>query len=274
MPIDDVPDAWRLGDQYEAYIGRWSRRVAPLFLAWLGIPPGRRWLDVGCGTGALTAAIWEAAAPSELTAVDPSEGFLRTARERLPGAVTLLPGEGTRIPLPDRSVDVAVSGLVLNFIADQDAALREMARVTTAGGTVAAYVWDYAEGMELLRIFWDAAAGLDPRAALLDEGLRFPGCRPDTLVELFTGAGLAAAEATALDIPTPFDSFDAYWDSFLGGQGPAPSFVASLTEEGRGRLRESIRGRVPTEADGSIRLRARAWAVRGEVGVAPPRPVS
>ena len=269
MPIDDVADAWQIGDQYEEYIGRWSRRVAPLFLAWLGIPPGRRWLDVGCGTGALTAAIGEAAAPSALTGVDPSEGFLRTARERLPGTVALLPGEATRIPMPDRSVDVVVSGLVLNFVADPDAALREMVRVTAEGGTVAAYVWDYGEGMQIIRIFWDAAAGLDPRAALLDEGLRFPGCRPDALVDLFTGAGLARAEATAFEIPTPFESFDAYWGAFLGAQGPAPSYVASLTDDERQRLRESVRGRLPTEADGSIRLRARAWGVRGEVGGAP-----
>jgi SAM-dependent methyltransferase len=271
MPIDDVTDAWQIGDQYEEYIGRWSRRVAPLFLAWLGMPAGRRWLDVGCGTGALTSAIWEAAAPSALTGVEPSEGFLRTARERLPGPVALLPGDATRIPMPDDSVDVVVSGLVLNFVPDPVSALREMTRVTVDGGTVAAYVWDYAEGMQLIRIFWDTAAGVDPRAALLDEGLRFPGCRPDSLVDLFTGAGLIAVESTPLEIPTPFDSFEAYWSSFLGGQGPAPSYVASLTDEERERLRESVRDRVPAEADGSIRLRARAWGVRGEVSGSNPR---
>jgi hypothetical protein len=137
--------------------------------------------------------------------------------------------------------------------------------VTGAGGAIAAYVWDYAGKMELMRHFWDAAVELDAKAATLDEGLRFPLCRPQALEQLFAGAGLEAIEVRAIDIPTPFADFDDYWGPFLGGQGPAPAYAMSLDEDARERLRERIRERIPAGADGSIALSARAWAVRGAV---------
>jgi hypothetical protein len=143
--------------------------------------------------------------------------------------------------------------------------MAEMARVTGRGGTIAAYVWDYAEGMQLIRFFWDAAVALDPAAARMDEGPRFPLCRPDALVQLFAAAGLQRVEVTAIDIPTPFASFDDYWRPFLGGQGPAPAYAMALDEAARARLRDRLRERLPAQADGSIRLTARAWAARGTV---------
>src|ERR671918_10302 len=152
-----VSDTWERGSLYEQYVGRWSRRVAPLYLSWLNIPAGRRWLDLGCGTGALSAAIVDHCAPSAVAGVEPSEGFLQTAKENLAGRVALHQGLATAIPLADGSVDVVVSGLVLNFVPDQRAALAEMTRVTDNGGTIAAYVWDYAGKMELMRVFWDTA---------------------------------------------------------------------------------------------------------------------
>lgn len=257
-----VSDTWERGDPYEQYVGRWSRRVAPRFLAWLRIPAGRRWLDVGCGTGALSAAILDHGAPASLTAIEPSAGFLETAGRRLAGRAVLHQASATQIPLADASVDVVVSGLVLNFIPDPPAALAEMARVTGRGGTIAAYVWDYAGGMELMRFFWDAALALDAAAAKLDEGARFPVCRPEALAQLFADAGLHGTEVTAIDVPTPFTSFDDYWRPFLGGQGPAPAYAMSLDEGARARLRDRVRERVPAAADGSIVLTARAWAVR------------
>ena len=260
-----VSDSWERGSPYEHYVGRWSRQIAPLFLVWLSIPVGRRWLDVGCGTGALCATIVDRCAPASVDGVEPSEEFLRTTRESLAGRVSLHPGSATAIPLPDASVDVTVSGLVLNFVSDQPAALVEMARVTRAGGTIAAYVWDYAGKMELMRLFWDAAVALDPDAVKLDEGIRFPLCRPDALDKLFASAGLQHIEIKAIDIPTPFASFDAYWQPFLGGQGPAPAYVMSLNESARAHLRDSVRARLPVKADGSILLTARAWAVRAGV---------
>lgn len=265
MDHKHVSDTWERGSPYEQYVGRWSRLVAPLFLSWLNIPAGRSWLDVGCGTGALCAAIVDRCSPSSVAGVEPSEGFLKTAKENLAGRVALHRGSATPIPLGDASVDVVVSGLVLNFVPDQPAALLEMARVTGKGGTIAAYVWDYAGKMELMRIFWDAAVELDPGAAKLDEGARFPLCRPDALERLFASAGLQEVDVKAIDIPTSFADFDDYWRPFLGGQGPAPAYAMSLAETARARLRDRIRERVPTEADGSIALTARAWATRATV---------
>jgi SAM-dependent methyltransferase len=260
--MTEVSDTWERGDPYEQYIGRWSRRVAPPFLSWLRIPAGRRWLDVGCGTGALCAAIVDHCSPSSVAGVEPSEGFLRTAREQLGTRAVLQRGSAMEIPLADASVDVVVSGLVLNFIPDQRAALAEMARVTGSGGTIAAYVWDYAGKMELIRFFWDAAAELNPDARGMDEGIRFPLCRQDALAELFNSARLNGTEVTAIDIPTPFATFDDYWQPFQGGQGPAPAYAMSLEETARACLRDRICARLPTAADGSISLTARAWAIR------------
>src|SRR5512146_1188674 len=265
MASKQLSDTWERGSPYERYVGRWSRRVAPAFLAWLEIPAGRRWLDVGCGTGALCAAIADRCSPPSVAGVEPSEGFLKTAMENLAGRAALHQGSATAIPLGDASVDVVVSGLVLNFVPDQRAALAEMARVTGEGGTIAAYVWDYAGKMELMRLFWDAAAELDPAASGLDEGARFPLCRPEALAKLFAGAGLQGVEVKAIDIPTPFADFDDYWQPFLGGQGPAPAYAMSLDEPARARLRDRIRARIPTAADGAIALTARAWAVRASV---------
>jgi SAM-dependent methyltransferase len=261
-------DTWERGSPYERYVGRWSRQVAPQFLAWLSIPAGRSWLDVGCGTGALCASILNGCAPSSVTGVEPSEGFLKTAQANLAGRGSLLQGNATALPLGDASVDVVVSGLVLNFVADQPAALAEMRRVTSDGGTIGAYVWDYAGKMELMRHFWDAAVELDPSAGALDEGARFPLCRPQPLEALFAGAGLQHVDLRPIDISTPFANFDDYWQPFLGGQGPAPAYATSLDEPARARLRDRLQARVPTASDGSISLTARAWAVRGQVGVA------
>jgi SAM-dependent methyltransferase len=257
-----VSDTWEQGSPYERYVGRWSRQVAPPFLSWLNVPRGRRWLDVGCGTGALCAAILDRCAPSSVTGVEPSEGFLQAARGNLAGRAALRQGSATAIPLDDASVDVVVSGLVLNFVPDQRAALVEMARVAGKGGTIAAYVWDYAGRMELMRHFWDAAVELDPGAAKLDEGIRFPVCRPEALEKLFTGARLEETEVKAIEIPTLFAGFDDYWQPFLGGQGPAPAYAMSLDETARARLRDRIRERLPAGAGGSISLIARAWAAR------------
>jgi SAM-dependent methyltransferase len=265
MDHKHVSDTWERGSPYERYVGRWSRQVAPLFLSWLNVPVGRRWLDVGCGTGALCAAILDRCSPSRIAGVEPSEGFLKTATENLAGQATLHQGSATAIPLGDASVDVVVSGLVLNFVPDQPTALLEMARVTGKGGTIAAYVWDYAGKMDLMRFFWDAAVELDPAASKLDEGVRFPLCRPEALEKLVASPGLEDVEVRAIDIPTLFANFDDYWQPFLGGQGPAPVYAMSLDEVSRARLRDRIRERLPIKANGSISLTARAWAARASV---------
>jgi SAM-dependent methyltransferase len=254
-----VSDTWERGDPYERYVGRWSRRVAPQFLSWLDLPARLRWLDVGCGTGALSAAILDRASPASVAAVEPSPGFREVAARNLAGRAELHAGSAAQIPLGDAAVDAVVSGLVLNFVPDTPAALREMSRVAR-GGCVAAYVWDYAGKMELMRIFWDAAVALDRDAAPLDEGRRFPLCRPEALGQAFSAAGLEAVQVAPLDVPTRFADFDDYWQPFLGGQGPAPAYAMSLTGEARAALRERIRARL---GKGAISLVARAWAVRG-----------
>jgi SAM-dependent methyltransferase len=258
-------DLWETGEAYERYVGRWSRPVAERFLAWLAIPRGARWLDVGCGTGALSAGIL-AAEPEAVTGVDPSEGFLDLARARVQDArVRFELGDAQALPLADGAVDAAVSGLVLNFVPDQPRAIREMMRVVRPGGTVALYVWDYAGGMQLMRHFWDAAGEVDPKARELDEGSRFPICQPGALADLFRAAGFGAVATDAIDVPTVFLDFDDYWTPFLGGQGPAPGYCMSLSERQRGRLREALAARLPIAPDGTILLIARAWAVRGRV---------
>jgi SAM-dependent methyltransferase len=265
VPERPLSDTWERGDPYEDYVGRWSRRVAPEFLALLGIPAGRRWLDVGCGTGALCAAIVDHCAPSSVIGIEPSEGFLKTARVNLAGRASIRPGSATAIPVDDDEVDVVVSGLVLNFILDPRAALAEMVRVAASGATLGAYVWDYSGKMELMRYFWDAAVELDPDAVRLDEGARFPLCRPEPLLDLVSGSGLDRTAVTAIDIPTPFVSFEDYWRPFLGGQGPAPAYAMSLDEGARTSLRERLRSCIPVQPDGSLALSARAWAVWGTI---------
>jgi SAM-dependent methyltransferase len=265
MNTRTVPDTWEQGDPYEHYVGRWSRQVAPRFLAWLALPPGRRWLDVGCGTGALSASILEHCAPGAVTGVEPSDGFRAKAQAQLGGRVRLLAGEAAAIPLADGAVDATVAGLVLNFVPDAQRGLREMRRVTAPGGRIAAYVWDYAERMEMMRHFWDAATELDAGVARLDEGPRFPMCQPGGLAAVFSEAGLREVRDTAIEIPTVFRDFDDYWQPFLGGQGVAPAYAMSIDEAARNRLRDALRARLPTAADGSIALVARAWAAQGTV---------
>ena len=256
--------SWASGDAYERYVGRWSRGVAAEFVRWLELPPGLDWADVGCGTGALASAILAAASPRRVRGYDLSPEHVRAARARVTDPrAEFGQADAAALPDPAHSFHAAVSGLVLNFVPEPARAVAEMRRVAHPGGTVAVYVWDYAGEMQLMRIFWDAAGELDPAAAELDEGRRFGICRPQPLRDLFLSAGLQDVEVRAIDIPTRFRDFDDYWEPFLGGQGPAPGYAASLDEERRTALRERIRRRLPFAPDGSIALNARAWAVRG-----------
>lgn len=263
MNTTHVSDTWERGSPYEQYIGRWSRKIAPLFLAWLDQPAGKRWLDVGCGTGALSAAILDHCTPSSVIGVEPSDGFLKLAVHNLAGKARLLGGNAAALPLDSAACDVVVSGLVLNFVPNLPATLSEMRRVTDRGGTVAAYVWDYSDGMEVIRCFWDAAAALDPAAAQLHEGTRFPMCKPSALKAALEDTGFTDVRTTSLELMATFSDFDDYWRPFLGGQGPAPAYAMSLAEEQRANLRSKLESTFPQAMGGAISLRARAWAVRG-----------
>jgi ubiquinone/menaquinone biosynthesis C-methylase UbiE len=258
------PDLWAGGAAYEGYIGRWSRPVARAFLAWLGLPPGAGWLDVGCGTGALSQVILETARPRLVHGVDFSRQYLAFARGQLKDRLGLFCASAVALGLQVGAYDAVVSGLALNFFPDPAAALGEMARAARPGAVVAAYVWDYAADMQLIRFFWDAAAALDPRAVEADEGRRFPLCQPAALRQLFEAAGLAEVTLQKIVIPTAFANFDDYWVPFLSGQGPAPGYVRTLGETERVQLRQRLRAVLPTQPDGAIALTAGAWAVRGQ----------
>lgn len=254
---------WAVGDLYEPYVGRWSRLVAREFLRWLAPAPGRDWLDVGCGTGALTQTILETAAPRSVRGVDPSSGFIEHARAHTPdGRASFEVGDAQALPVGDNSVDAAVSGLVLNFVPNPALGVDEMARTVRPEGVLGAYVWDYADKMEFMRHFWEAAVALDPGALNLDEGRRCPICSPEKLSDLFVRAGLTRVQVRPIDVPTHFRDFDDFWTPFLGGQGPAPAYAMSLDDDRRARLREHIRADLPISPDGSIHLIARAWAVK------------
>jgi SAM-dependent methyltransferase len=257
-------DAWQAGDSYDLYMGRWSRQIAPRFLDWLDRPAGLEWLDVGCGTGALTAAILARCQPKRIVSVDPSVGFLAKARANVPDPrAEFLVGDAQSLPVEAGSKDVVVSALVLNFVPDRPKALGEMKRVARAGASIGFYVWDYpGGGVAFMRDFWTAAAALDPAASDLTEDRRFPFCTRDGLRDLALAAGLASVEVTAIEMPSVFKDFEDYWHPFTLGAGPAPGYCASLAPEARQRLKERLSQTLPRQLDGSIHLVTRAWAVR------------
>ncbi|MGE0723693.1 MAG: class I SAM-dependent methyltransferase [Alphaproteobacteria bacterium] len=260
-------DAWQAGESYDRYMGRWSRRLAPRFLDWLAAPEDRDWLDVGCGTGALSSAILAACRPRRLCAIDPSAGFLAQARASVrDDRITFEVGDAQALAVDDASVDVVASALALNFVPDRAKALSEMRRVTRPGGIVGFYVWDYpGGGIGFMRAFWTAAAALDPAAADLTEDRRFPFCTETTLVAMVRDAGLVRIASTAIEAPTVFADFDDYWRPFTLGAGPAPGYCASLPADARERLRRRLDADLPRAADGSIAMTARAWAVKATV---------
>jgi SAM-dependent methyltransferase len=260
-------DSWQAGDSYDAYMGRWSRQIAPRFLDWLDAPDGLDWLEVGCGTGALSGAILAKCRPKGLISIDSSEGFLAKARANVRDErAEFQVGDAQALAIDTGSRDVAVSALVLNFVPNRDKALAEMKRVTRAGGRVGFYVWDYpGGGVEFMRAFWKAAAALDPNARDLTEDRRFPYCTRDGLTDLARGAGLESVESAPIEVATAFQDFEDFWRPFTLGAGPAPGYCASLHPEARQRLREKLREDLPRREDGSIPLKARAWAIKAAV---------
>jgi SAM-dependent methyltransferase len=261
-------DAWQVGDSYDHYMGRWSRQIAPRFLDWLDAPDGLDWLELGCGTGALSSAILAWCNPRSLISIDPSEGFIAKARANVPDRrAEFHVGDAQGIALEAASRDVIVSALVLNFVSDKEKAIAEMKRVARTGATMGFYVWDYpGGGVEFMQAYWEAATALDPNALVLSEDRRFPFCTPDGLSDLVKRAGLVSVDCTAIEVPTVFKDFQDYWQPFTLGAGPAPGYCMSLDPQARQRLKERLHDSLPLSEDGSIPLKARAWAVRAMVG--------
>ena len=258
-----VPDRWTSGADYEQWMGRWSRLLANEFLTWLALPRGLRWLDICCGSGVVTEAILERNAPASIAGVDASPEQIKFARRyRDRPNVTFQTADAGALPFAASSFDVAVCGLGLNYISHPARALREFCRVTSPGATLAAYVWDYEEGAQFLRAFWDAALLVDPEANAFDQGRRFPICTEKALLSTFRQAGLNDPSVHALEIVTHFTSFDDYWQPLLTGQGSAPGYLATRDEEIKTAICNRLRSSLPA-SDGTITLSARAWAARG-----------
>ena len=262
--VFSMDETWYDGILYDRFMGRWSKLAAQKFLSWFAVPPGRVWVDVGCGTGSITRQILETFKPARIIAIDSSPGFISYAKRSITHPdVQFRVGLAQALDLESQSADAAVSGLVLNFVPQPEAAILEMLRVAKPGGRVGVFLWDYAGGMQMLRYFWDAAAELDPSASALDEGIRFPLCREGQLESLFLASGLKQVQGTAIKVATRFEDFDDYWQPYLGKVGAAPQYLMSLDSEKRRRLEGRLRKSLPVGKDGSILLAARAWAVRG-----------
>jgi len=244
-------------------MGRWSKLMAPEFLNWLNKPNNLSWLDVGCGTGALSEVIFQNYKPAYLCSVDPSAEFLEKAKAKNSYKADFRTGSASDLPLADKTFDVIVSGLALNFFPDIPAALSEMKRALKNNGTIAAYVWDYAGRMEFLRFFWDAACEVDATAIKFDEGNRFPICNADNLKRAFEQEGLADVEISFPVIDTVFIDFEDLWNPFLGGQGPAPGYLSSVNKELQDKIKTVLQRKLYVNSNGSIKLLARAIAVRG-----------
>ena len=228
-------------DAYARFMGRFSEPLAARFLESAGVRAGQRALDVGCGPGALTAQLVERLGADAVVAIDPSASFVTATRQRLP-EVDVRSGVAEDLPFPDQSFDVVLAQLVVHFMADPVAGLREMGRVTLPGGVVAACVWDHAGGTGPLATYWRAVKDLDPDAP--DES-GLAGSRQGHLTELFGAAGLDDVEETLLTVRLGFDSFDAWWEPFTLGVGPAGSYIATLDDEGRERLRTHFEELMP-----------------------------
>jgi len=246
-------------EAYAAFMGRFSEPLAPPFADLAGVAAGQRALDVGAGPGALTAELSRRLGPDAVCAVEPSESFAWAAASRVPAAA-ISRAAAERLPFAAAGFDVALAQLVVHFMADPVAGLREMGRVTRPGGIVAATVWDFGGGRDPLTMFWRAALELDPAAR--DESA-LAGARAGHLAELLTQAGLEPVRSTALTVTSRYASFDDWWHPYTLGVGPAGAHLASLDPERRAELRERCRSRVPA---GAFELTAAAWATTARVG--------
>ena len=252
---------------YERFMGRWSRLLAPAYIAFAGVKNGDRVLDVGTGTGSLTAALEVRMPASEIVGVDPSEGFIAYAQENAKSTrVHFEVGDAQALlKFKDASFDNSLALLVMNFIPDHNKAVAEMRRVTRAQGTVSACVWDYDSGMQMLRFFWDEAVALDPAVEPKDER-HMKLSREGQLGDLWRGGELINIKEEPLVIDQAFSSFNDYWEPFTKGAGPGGAYVVSLSVDRRQQLEARIRKRLLGDRqDGPFTLKARAWCVRGEV---------
>jgi SAM-dependent methyltransferase len=251
---------------YERFMGRWSRLLAPAYIAFAGVRNGDGVLDVGSGTGSLAATVEGTMPASEVVGVDPSEGFIAYAQKNAKSPrVRFEVGDAQALKFKDASFDNTLALLVMNFVPDENKAVAEMRRVTRARGTVSACVWDYDAGMQMLRFFWDEAVALDPAIEPKDER-HMKLSRQGQLGDLWKKAGLTNIKEEPLVIDQAYSSFNDYWEPFTNGAGPGGAYVVSLSQGHREQLESRMRKRLLGDRqDGPFTLKARAWCVRGEV---------
>jgi SAM-dependent methyltransferase len=248
---------------YDRFVGRYSPGLARAMCEVAGVRPGQRALDVGCGSGALVAALAERVGAENVAGIDPSEPFVDAARARVPGA-RITVGSAESLPFADDEFDATLAQLVVNFLADPDEGVREMSRVTRVGGVVAGCVWDYAGEMTMLRSFWEAAGALDPERAAPAMENTMPFAEPDSLAGLWQRSGLADVEVSPLVVEAAYDDFDDLWAPFPTGVGPAGAYAASLDGEAQAHLRDEFARRLGSP-EGAFTLSARAWCAVGTV---------
>jgi SAM-dependent methyltransferase len=246
-------------ERYDRFMGRYAHTLGAALADAAGVVRGQRVLDVGCGPGGLTGELARRVGAANVAAIDPAAQFAAACLERNPGA-DVREGVAEELPWDDGTFDAALSMLVIGFMTDPDRGVREMARVTRPGGTVAACMWDTtAGGMTMLRTFWGAVRQFDPG---VEGERRMPGTSEGDIAERFRGAGLAHVDAGALTAHADYADFDDFWEPFTFGIGPAGHYLASLPPDERERVREACRAELP---DGPFTLDARAWCARGTV---------
>lgn len=251
---------------YERFMGRWSRLLAPAFIAFAGVKNGDRVLDVGTGTGSVASTVEASMPTSQIVGIDPSPGFIAHARKSAKSnRAQYAVGDAQALTFKDGSFDHTLALLVMNFIPDENKAIAEMRRVTRPQGSVSACVWDYDAGMQMLRFFWDEAIALDPAIEPKDER-HMKLSREGQLGNLWKRAGLVNIKEEPLTIDQAYSSFNDYWDSFTRGAGPGGAYVVSLSDDRRRQLEARMRKRLLGDRqDGAFTLKAKAWCVRGEV---------
>lgn len=249
---------------YERYVGRWSREIAKEFISWVDVPPEQTWLDVGAGTGILSETILQQASPTAVIGIDTSQAYIELAQARVTDSrVQFQVGDVNNLDIRDVAIDAVVAGLVINFVDSPQRAIRNMVKTVKSGGLVATYVWDYADKMEVMRHFWDAAIKVDSSARELDPGKTCTICHPDRLKTLFDSEGLNTVDVVAIDIQAIFTDFEDYWQPFVAAQGSLSKYLRSLDNETRNAIHDQLERQLPIKDDGTIPLIARAWAIKG-----------
>jgi ubiquinone/menaquinone biosynthesis C-methylase UbiE len=265
--MDIKNNSWNNSELYNEFMGKWSSIVAKEFINWLIRENNfeqKKWLDVGCGTGALSFEILKKTKPLSVVGIDPSKEYLpkKTQFENS----TFLVGSAENHQFRNSEFDIIVSALALNFMTNKENSIRKILKILKPGGTFALYVWDYAEKMEFLRYFWNAVVQENPESVKFDEAQLFPICNRDKLKKLFIDCGIKEIFENDIVIETKFDNFDQYWNSFLGGQGPAGQYILSIEEKRRNDIKSYLKESIPISKDGSINLIARAFAIKGKNG--------